>query len=1015
MALPAWLGFSGWRRARPTEALLASLGALLVVGCGGSSSPADRVAGQSEFQSVAPGSNQGTGKGGNSLSAGGVSDAAPQAGNGTSSAAATPTTRTVEETDLYRLEGDRLYYLNSYRGLMVFDVSNVDQPKLLGRSPIYGSPVEMIVRNGIASVVVADWYGTDEKGAPFYGSIVRGIDATDPANMKILGDARLGGWVRDTRVVGDVLYAVTEDSGYVFGGYYGGGVVSDGAGYGYSGASVSVSSVNIAGGNVAAVSKYDLGGSGGVFNVTQSSILLAHSTVSTDKDGNEIPTGNTELIYLDISDPHGLIQPRGAISFPGYVQGWGADNGRWNLDFADGKTAHALACGAAYCDASQALVLATADFTTPDAPTLASTLQIAATGWSAAARFDSGRMYLTPGTNYSYGTQTNPALPVQIYDLANPKAPVLAGSTQIQGEVWNIIPAGDRLFVLGNEYIPGQQYYSASQVSLRYLDVSNAANPTVLGTSKFGDGWAWTPAAGTFKAFTMDQSKGLVVLPFSGWDNDSQAYNNGLQLIEFNEASVRTAGASHSKGWVERGIFVGSRLVSLSDLALSVVDYSDHDNPTVVSELTLARNVVNVRPLGAAAAELSSDFWGYDTDHSTLRVLPTDQVEENVSGIAASELEIDGQGAQSFHNGSLAYIVSNVCAQESSDDPNGKGNYCAAWTQQVQVVDYSSGSIAKRGSVRLPNLGNYYGYYGGFYGYYWYDWYNGSDVVQVGGDALAFRRWTPNYDSSGRYVDSQESLFLVDLSNADAPSVASTVITDDPNGWWGDMRAVGNDLYTSHYEWERNWSYDNGVYDPGVVRYYLDRIDFSDRTAPRVAEKVNVPGVLAGVSEADPSVVYTIDYRWSNNNETNEFDVLKLAGGHAYLQGSVELPGYVGNTFVRGQKAYLSSQTYDDASSTSTMQLIELELSDPSRPRVLSAPAQPGWGWLVGVEGDRALVSSGWANQGIDVYRLADSAAPKYDQFIRTRGWGLSSLARQDNQLFLSSGYWGTQVVDLSQ
>ena len=79
----------------------------------------------------------------------------------------------------------RLYYLNGYRGLMVFDVSDVDHPKLLGRSPIFGSPVEMIVRNGIAVVVVADWYGQMDDGTPFHGSIVRGLDATDPTNIKV--------------------------------------------------------------------------------------------------------------------------------------------------------------------------------------------------------------------------------------------------------------------------------------------------------------------------------------------------------------------------------------------------------------------------------------------------------------------------------------------------------------------------------------------------------------------------------------------------------------------------------------------------------------------------------------------------------------------------------------------------------------------------------------------------------------------------------------------------------------
>ena len=33
----------------------------------------------------------------------------------------------------------------------------------------------------------------------------------------MLGEAKLGGWVRDDRVVGDVLYAVSEDYGWVYG------------------------------------------------------------------------------------------------------------------------------------------------------------------------------------------------------------------------------------------------------------------------------------------------------------------------------------------------------------------------------------------------------------------------------------------------------------------------------------------------------------------------------------------------------------------------------------------------------------------------------------------------------------------------------------------------------------------------------------------------------------------------------------------------------------------------------
>ena len=115
---------------------LASFSSLLTLAaCSGSSGPTtqERATGQSEFESVTPSANgsRGPGIGGPTLNDGAEG---PSAGAGASGASAAP--RQVEETDLYRLDGDRLFYLNAYRGLMVFDVSNVDAPKLLGRSLI---------------------------------------------------------------------------------------------------------------------------------------------------------------------------------------------------------------------------------------------------------------------------------------------------------------------------------------------------------------------------------------------------------------------------------------------------------------------------------------------------------------------------------------------------------------------------------------------------------------------------------------------------------------------------------------------------------------------------------------------------------------------------------------------------------------------------------------------------------------------------------------------------------------
>lgn len=1009
-------------------------GPSLLMACGSSGSeppPVDRAEGQSEFISAPPG-----GASGGSYKGGGESTGAPSSDAGAGVGDKAAVARKVEETDLYRLDGDRLYYLNGYRGLMVFDVADVTKPKLLGRSPIFGQPVEMIVRGGVAEVVVADWYGAMADGSPFHGSIVRSLDARDPANIKSLGEAKLGGWVRDTRVVGDVIYAVSEDYGwsYGWGGYYGGGDVAVAPG-GSSGNKVIVSAVSFGGGTVKQTGRIEVPGYGGVFNVTSNAIMFAHDVVADPSKPYSEPTGKTELMYVDISDPLGTIKQRGVLQVNGRVQGWGADNGRWNLDFADEKYAHTIGCGNVYCGGTGSrFVLATVDFTNPDAPKLASELPIEGSAWSPTARFVDGRMYLSPSSGYYYYDSSGAVkTPIQIYDTSNPAAPKLAGSTDITGAVWLFMPSGNKLFALGNDYSPMGPYYDSSKVSLRYLDVTDAAKPYVIGTSTFGEGWAWTPAASTFKAFTKDDKQGLVVLPFSGWSSKSLAYQNGLQLIEFSETSIKTAGAAKTKGWVERGIFVKGKLVSLSDTALSVVDYADRYAPKTIAEVTLARNVVNAQPQGTTIAQLSSDWYDNDLTKSELRVLPIGDAEEKKSldGALAS-VSLDGYNARVFRNGDQAYVVTDVrekvaCSTKPGytppsepGGPTGTEPECWSNTQKIQVVDLAGGKAVLKGSVKLPTSDTY-SYYGwGWYGCYYWDWYNGADVVQVQGDALAFRRWYPVYSYSAadgyKYEESKHALFVVDLKNADAPKIASTAVTTDPTGWWGNMRVAGNTLYVSHYDWLEKPDPASPSGTKSYVKYYLDPIDLTDRAAPKIGKRINVPGIMVGASETDPSLVYTVDYRWYGDSTKDELAVVKISGDKAYLQGSTVLDGYVGQVFVQGNKAYASAERYTYSGDTYTgprVQLHEIDLTNPKAPVDRASSEKAGWGWLLGVAGDRAVLTSGWGASGIDIYKLAAGKAPAFDQFVRTRGWWSSSLARQGNSLYLASGYWGVQQIDL--
>jgi hypothetical protein len=75
--------------------------------------------------------------------------------------------------------------------------------------------------------------------------------------------------------------------------------------------------------------------------------------------------------------------------------------------------------------------------------------------------------------------------------------------------------------------------------------------------------------------------------------------------------------------------------------------------------------------------------------------------------------------------------------------------------------------------------------------------------------------------------------------------------------------------------------------------------------------------------------------------------------------------------------------------------------------------AAAGWGWLLSVQGDRAVVTSGWGQVAVDIYPRSDTAAPAFQQTVRTLGWGANAITRQDNTLYLSSGYGGVQPIVL--
>lgn len=132
-------------------------------------------------------------------------DGGPEAGKAES--ATEGGSREIQESDVYKIGkpgSKNLFLLNHYRGLQVVDFSaGAEAPKLAGRVPATGG-----YSNDLYSVAAGDALLSIEQryvDNKYVSSLVL-FDIKDAANPKTAQTVELQGVVRDSRLVGDVLY-----------------------------------------------------------------------------------------------------------------------------------------------------------------------------------------------------------------------------------------------------------------------------------------------------------------------------------------------------------------------------------------------------------------------------------------------------------------------------------------------------------------------------------------------------------------------------------------------------------------------------------------------------------------------------------------------------------------------------------------------------------------------------------------------------------------------------------------
>ncbi|MHB8418774.1 MAG: beta-propeller domain-containing protein [Myxococcales bacterium] len=960
---------------------LATVAALLAAafGCsgkkgptgGGPNGPPPNPVGATDFVSQPPSGQGGARGGGVDAAAGGTAPGTAQNGgsNGGSGAASTPA-RAIQESDLYAVSGNSLFVLNSYRGLQVLDITNLDQPQLVARVPIVGTPQGLYVEGNTAYVIVSDYFYYDFvdgfggaegwDGLPWIGSQVWAVDVSQPSSPVILSQLPVNGSIVDSRIVGNVLYAVSNVWAY----YYAWGP-GFGGGYGNTSQDLTfVASFDISNPqSMQFVQELDFPADGWNIhdNVTDTRIIISESGYDPASTG---PI--TQFAPIDITDPGGKLALGTLYQAPGTV------NDRWAMDFNPQTSLFRAVLNSGWGNSGGALAL----WNAPDVnhATQVGSLNLNIQEAITAASFDGNRAYLST----SYCTD-----PLWIIDTTNPAKPAVAGSVSLPGALDFLEPMGNQLIALGHNSSGCNAWEGSGAMAVTLFDVTNAAAPSVLSSVDFGSGYSSVTASidDMKKAFQVLTQMGLVLVPFQSWNSTNYTYQGGTQLIDLGANSLTLRGFAPQQGSIQRAFPVQDRIVAFSDRALQVMDATNRDSPVVTAKLDMARPVLGLTVVGNQLVEMSGDWSIGDTELAVTNAATPDQAVPN------AVVPIPAPNAQTFQDGNIMWVLAN-------DYTNG-----VAWLQAVDVSNPQAPVLRGKVSINPQIVPNWYGGYW-FWGY--------GDEAVIAGHALAIHMaYYGCYDYCGTgYVNPPDQLYVVDLTNPDAPVVDAPLALPGSDWSWG-LTAVGNYAWITHYEWIPDGSWD-------MVRYYLDRIDLSNPSKPQLLGKINVPGVFFSAS-ADGQTIYTQEVSYSSDwkQVSTWLEELSLQGnGTAVLTAATGLNGYPGSASINNGFAYLETWSWNggyNGSSQAVLSAIDLNGLGIDSSQVVAAD----WAWIVSSAGGKLFLEADWYDTGILVYDLAQPGQPQYQGSVRTEGW-VENVVVSGNTAYLPSGDYGTPMIDLT-
>ena len=771
------------------------------------------------------------------------------------------TPRTVEESDIWKVNGNRLYFFNELRGLQVFDLAKPAAPVLLWTLRLPGSGDDLYLlgnthavllkqsANGFGGPVFLDGGGVALNAAPTRARVAVKPQAGGAGSGEIIvADVRDGvpkliarvpyeGSLAESRMVGSVLYLASNVQR----------AATDKVAAEYG---LRLTSFDLA--DPAKPVQRDtiyLGGWASAVTATDRFFLVAKYA---DFGAS---WANSSIDLIDISAPDGSMKRAGQAKVEGNVLS------KFQMNIAgDVLTAVAQNWGEIGVGNPDDLAFRPTNFTKlqtfsiadPAAPAPLGSVILAPGETVRAARFDAGRAYIVTFLQKD---------PLFIVDLKNPAQPVVAGEVEVPGFSTYIEPLGDRLVTIG---------LVDWQPAVSLFDVSDAKAPKLLTQLKLGaaTGWAQSEAVWNEKAFKVLPVDHLIMLPVSA-SGENGGWFSSVQLIDLLPNRLVKRGKIVHDFSPRRAALVGKSVVAISSTRLVTVNAEDRDHPVLKADLEIAWSVNRVFNVRQHLVQIGGSADYGDNRPPLLSVSPGDDTDNTLTTFDLANIPVLGATVKD----DILYVAQGEIGY---DDASGEAAKRALTVSAFDLAHLPAipllGSATTRTKLAYGDLAPFWpspgirvwaGSGGGsnWVGHSWTDpapQDDGSGIVDP-----------PGYWTTRWYYANSPRLLAFDFTRPRAPKFLSDIKVGAEQPWdLSDPFDADGALYLSYKflgNVEPSTNADTTDADgpakpesPRAQRHFLVRVDYADPAAPVVADtQINLPGRLTGLARGG-KLLFTI-------------------------------------------------------------------------------------------------------------------------------------------------------------